>query len=377
MVKKFLCLGIETSCDETAASVVQTLHQSKHGAGQAEQTILSNVVRSQENLHKLYGGIVPELASRAHIESLLPVLERSLKKAGKKLTDLDAIAVSHTPGLIGALLIGVSAAKALSLALKIPLIGVNHIQAHLYAWNLQPKTKCKIRNAKYETQNNRKNFAICNSRFALPSYPAIGLVASGGHTSIYLVKSPIIYVRIAQTADDAAGEAFDKVAHILGLGYPGGPAIEKIARRGDPQAVRFPPPEFSRHSLDFSFSGIKTAVLYYAKGQNASRRSPLKKNINIPDVAAGFQAAVIKTLVDKVVRAAHQYRVNSIILGGGVIRNKTIRNKFLDSAKENKFNIAIPAPGLCTDNAAMIAGIGYHLARAKKFSNLYLDAVPT
>ena len=335
MPKKFLCLGVETSCDETAAAVVE----SPRDSGVSRPVILSNVVRSQAKLHKIYGGVVPEIAGRAHLESILPVIHQALKKSGKKLTDLDAIAVNHTPGLIGALLIGVSAAKSLSLALNIPLIGVNHLEAHLYAWQLRPKLP--VASSQKRVASEIYRLPVTGHR--LP-YPAIGLVASGGHTSIYLVKSPVIYVRLGGTVDDAAGEAFDKVAHILGLGYPGGPLIEKIARRGNPQAIKFPRPDVASGRIspkaarpevmtgqniiprpegarlaqpgwaaqfNFSFSGLKTAVLYYAKGQNASRQTPLKKGINIPDIAASFQETVAQTLVDKVMEAVSQLSVIS------------------------------------------------------------------
>lgn len=347
-MRNFICLGIETSCDETAASIV------KNG-----RSILSNIVLSQVDLHKAYGGIVPEIACRAHIETILPVIDQCLRRAKLRLNQLDAIAISYTPGLIGALLVGLSAAKALSFILDKPLIGINHIEAHLYAVYL----------------NYRK-----------VNYPAIGLVASGGHTSIYLVKSPMKYQRLGATIDDAAGEAFDKVAQILGLGYPGGPAIEKKARQGNPVRIRFPrsylPARLDRsgrsdYSYDFSFSGIKTAVLYYTKGQNASKRSPLKKDISIPDVAAGFQEAVIDTLVEKIMLAASHKRVKSIIIGGGVTCNQRLRTKLRHRIKNTGLKLYLPRRHLCTDNAAMIAGLAYEKWKAKRFDSLLLDAQPT
>ena len=342
MKQRFLCLGIETSCDETAASVVQN-----------GKKILSDIVLSQVNLHRIYGGVVPEIACRAHIESILPVIDRALKTARIKLKDIDVIAVSFTPGLIGALLVGVSAAKALSFTLNKPLIGINHIEAHLYA---------------------------CHFNHTRIKYPAIGLVASGGHTSIYLVKSPIKYTKIGATVDDAAGEAFDKVANILELDYPGGPAIEKSARKGRPEQVFFTR-TYLTSPYDFSFSGIKTAVLYYARGQNASKTSPLKKHINIPDVAAGFQEAVIDTLVNRVISASKNKGLNSVILGGGVACNRRLRQKLLDTTRQNKIRLYIPPPRLCTDNAAMIAGMAYpewkqNGLRRLQRAQLYLDARP-
>ncbi len=359
-MRNFICLGIESSCDETATSIV------KNG-----RKILANIVLSQVDLHKVYGGIVPEIACRAHIESILPVIDQCLRRAslparrlggsarqaGVQLKQLDAIAISHTPGLVGALLVGLSSAKALSFILHKPLIGINHIEAHLYAVHFDyPKIL----------------------------YPAIGLVASGGHTSLYLAKGPAKYQRLGGTIDDAAGEAFDKVAHILGLSYPGGPSIEKKARRGNAQSIRFPrsylPAQHSggsEHLYDFSFSGIKTAVLYYAKGQNASKRSPLKKNISIPDVAAGFQEAVVDTLVEKIMSAVRKKKVKSIIIGGGVTGNQRLRTKLRQRIKNSGLKLYLPRRSLCTDNAAMIAGLAYEQWKARRFDSLLLDVQPT
>ncbi|MBI4833775.1 MAG: tRNA (adenosine(37)-N6)-threonylcarbamoyltransferase complex transferase subunit TsaD [Planctomycetes bacterium] len=339
-MKRFICLGIESSCDETAASVVVDGYR-----------ILSNVVVSQEDLHKLYGGVVPEIACRAHIESILPVIDRAITKARLKLKDIDAIAVANTPGLVGALLVGVSAAKSLSLILNKPLIGINHSEAHLYA-----------------------GYLATNSNI---NYPAIGLVASGGHTSLYLMSSINKYRRIGSTVDDAAGEAFDKVAAILGLGYPGGPSIQKAAMKGNPKAIRFPLGVPDRKSFNFSFSGLKTAVLYYAKGQNATKSSPLKRGIKVPDVAASFQEAVVETITERVFSAADKFKAKTIIVGGGVVANSRLRDKMQSEAERGNIRLVIPPIWLCTDNAAMIAGVAYHKKKDIKANNLYLDAVPT
>jgi len=338
-MREFICLGIETSCDETAASIV------KNG-----RVILSNIVLSQIDLHKVYGGVVPEIACRAHIETILPLVDQCLKQAKIKLARLDAIAVSHKPGLIGALLVGLAVAKSLSLALDKPLIGINHIEAHLYA-----------------------------VQFEYPKiiYPAIGLVASGGHTSLYLVKSSWSYRRLGATTDDAAGEAFDKVSYILGLGYPGGPLIEKQALKGNPAGVKFPRVYLDNKSYDFSFSGLKTAVLYYAKGQNASKHSPLKANISVPDVAASFQEAVVDTLVKKIMLAAQRKKVKSIIIGGGVTCNKRLRIKLQERIKDSDLNLYLPRPAFCTDNAAMVAGLAYEKWKKSKSDSLLLDAEST
>lgn len=340
----FICLGIETSCDETAVSVVENGWK-----------ILSNIVLSQEELHKVYGGIVPEIACRAHIESITPILEQALKKAEVKLSNLKAIAVTHRPGLVGALLVGVSAAKSLSLVLNRPLIAIDHLEAHLYAYRL----------------------GHAPSRLAHLKYPQVGLVASGGHTSLYLIKSPITYKKIGATIDDAAGEAFDKVSAILGLGYPGGPAIERMAREGNPDSIKFSPAYADTDSLNFSFSGLKTAVLYYSKGQNASRRSPLKRGLNIPDIAASFQETVVDSLVGKMFQAVEKFSPHALVLGGGVASNQMLRSRVQKRAKKERIKVFIPDRILCTDNAAMVAGLAYFKWQNKKVSHLYLDAMPS
>jgi N6-L-threonylcarbamoyladenine synthase len=339
-----LCLGIETSCDETAAAVVKGGHE-----------ILSDIVRSQIDLHRVFGGVVPEIACRAHIETILPVVDSALSKAKVNLRDIGVIAVTHRPGLIGALLVGLSAAKALALALDKPLVGVDHIEAHIYAARLHAPG--------YKAPN-------------LP-YPHVSLVISGGHTSLYLSNGPTKHRLLGATLDDAAGEAFDKVASVLGLGYPGGPLIAKAALKGDPKAVRFPRPMLDEGSFDFSFSGIKTAVLYHCKGKNAGRKTPLLADINVADVAAGFQEAVVDVLVEKTVRAARKNKAKLIVIGGGVACNARLREKFAERSGKEDLTVVFPPPKLCTDNAAMVAGLGFVRWKMGLVSDLRLDAVPT
>ena len=333
-----LVLGIETSCDETAASVVRD-----------GRDILSSVVQSQIDLHRLYGGVVPELACRAHIEAILPVLDGALEGAGTRIDGIDAVAVTNTPGLVGALLIGVSTAKSLSLAAGKPLLSVDHIHAHLYA-----------------------------NKLAFPDmeYPCIGLVVSGGHTSLYRSRSEIDHELLGSTHDDAAGEAFDKVAKILGLGFPGGPIIDKLAKGRDPNRERFRRPMLDRDSLDFSFSGIKTAVLYRVRGQDAKARQKLTPD-EAADLAAGFQEAVVDVLVEKSIRACDRTGIPRLAVGGGVACNSRLREKMTARAKKLNIQLFFPPPALCTDNGAMVAGLGYHLHRAGRIADLHLDAVAT
>ncbi|MFH0888308.1 MAG: tRNA (adenosine(37)-N6)-threonylcarbamoyltransferase complex transferase subunit TsaD [Planctomycetota bacterium] len=342
---KFICLGIETSCDETAVSIVRNGRE-----------ILSDVVLSQIDLHSVYGGVVPEIACRAHIESILPTLIKALKDAHLNLADINAVAVTNRPGLIGALLVGVSVAKTIAWLLKKPLIPINHIESHLYVNNL--------------AQNL--------------SYPYIGLVVSGGHTTLFWVKSPLSYRAIGRTRDDAAGESFDKVAKILGLGYPGGPIIEKIAQKGNSETINFPRGLVSSDSLDFSFSGLKTSVLYYCKGQNASAKTLLKKGLNISDICASFQEAVVDTLIHKTLQAARYKKTRAIVLGGGVSCNERLRSKFQIAANKENIKLYLPPKKLCTDNAVMVAAMAcekYKKLKRLKSSivqrNLYLDAFST
>jgi N6-L-threonylcarbamoyladenine synthase len=331
-------LGIETSCDETSAAVVVD-----------GQNVLSNVVASQVDLHAKYGGVVPEIASRAHIEWLDGVVDQSLVDADVSPDDLDAVAVCNTPGLISCLLIGVTAAKTLAWAWGRPLVDVHHLHAHIAA-------------AGIEREDIR--------------FPAVALVVSGGHTSLYLVKDFLHAEDLGHTTDDAAGEAFDKVANILKLGYPGGPAVDRAARKGDPRAVEFPRAMLSRESLDFSFSGIKTAVMYHVFGQGRSSGSlEHLGDQGIADIAASFQAAVVDVLVSKTIRAAENCSVNTVIVGGGVAANSQLRSRIVDEGGRKGFDIVIPEMKYCTDNAAMIAALGYHRFAAGERAGLDLSAI--
>jgi N6-L-threonylcarbamoyladenine synthase len=338
MKEDFLCLGIETSCDETSVAVV------KNGVD-----VLSCVVVSQAELHRVYGGIVPEIASRAHIETILPVFEQCLQKAKININEIDAVAVTSSPGLIGALLIGVSFAKTLAYILNKPLIGVDHIHAHIYAGKLA---------------------------FPEFEFPCVSLVVSGGHTCLYRSISEVEHLLLGATLDDAAGEAFDKVAKILGLGFPGGPAIQKIADGHDPKKVRFKRPTLGKHSLDFSFSGLKTAVLYKVKGQNAKQERKLTRK-ETAEIAAGFQEAVCDVLVKKGVMACERLGISKIVVGGGVACNKRLREKFYTAGNKKGIKVFFPPPLYCLDNAAMVAGLAFHLYKKGLISDLHLDAVAT
>ncbi|MBL7224422.1 MAG: tRNA (adenosine(37)-N6)-threonylcarbamoyltransferase complex transferase subunit TsaD [Candidatus Brocadiae bacterium] len=331
-------LGIETSCDETAAAVVDD------GA-----RIASSVVASQEHLHSKYGGVVPEIACRAHVEAITPIIDEALERAGTALGQLDAIAVTTCPGLIGSLLIGLAAAKTLSWLLGLPLAAVNHIYAHLYAPALDEP---------------------------LP-YPVCGLIASGGHTILLRADSPIAVEVLGTTTDDAAGEAFDKAAAVLGLGYPGGPLIDQAARTGDPTAIRFPRTLLEPHSLDFSFSGIKTAVLYHCMGQNARGRHdvPPPPPEAVPDIAASFQEAVVDVLVTKSLRAVDRCGARTLVVGGGVACNSRLRAKLAEAADAEGIALRFAPPALCTDNAAMVAGLAEHLLAAGRVAGPDVTAV--
>lgn len=335
-----IILGIESTCDETGASVV---------AGGFD--VRSNVVASQVDLHARYRGVVPEIASRAHIENILPVLRESLETARVSMQDIDGIAVAHRPGLIGSLLIGVTAAKTLSWALGKPLIGVDHVHAHLYSVMLE---------------NN-----------LMPAMPAVGLVCSGGHTALYRVNGWLDVQLIGSTIDDAVGEAYDKVAAILGLGYPGGPIIDSLAAQGDPKAIRFPRTLLDRDSLDFSFSGIKTAVLYDVRGvprrgqDVKSGPAPALSQTELQDLAASFQASCVDVIVEKLSRAVRRIGARSVIVGGGVSANRGLREA-LSSLETPVF---FPQLQYCTDNAAMSAGLGHVYFDQRRFNDLNLDAV--
>ena len=326
-----LVLGIESTCDETACSVV------KDG-----KTILSNIVASQHDIHMQYGGVFPELASRRHAEMMIPVLQKALKQAGVSLNEIDLIAVAKGPGLIGPLLIGMNTAKSLSLALDIPLVGVNHIEAHLYA-------------AIMELDHH-------------PSFPCLGVVLSGAHTSLVKIESIGTYQSLGHTIDDAIGEAFDKVAKMLDLPYPGGPQIEQLAKEGNPLQFPFKVGQSKKNPLCFSFSGIKTGVLYTVRGQNGKGENSLTTE-EMADVAASFQQAVFEDIVKKTLKAANEIGTRTILFGGGVTNSQTLRKKFNKKAPD--FELLWPSVGLSLDNAAMIAGLGYHTYQAARSGDGY------
>jgi len=332
-------LGIESTCDETAAAVVVD-----------GWDVRSNVVATQVDLHAKYRGVVPEIASRAHIENILPVVRESMSSASVDRHDIDAVAVAHRPGLIGSLLVGVTAAKTLAWALGKPLIGVDHVHAHLYSVVLE---------------TNRT-----------PPMPAVGLVVSGGHTALYRVGSWLDVELIGSTIDDAVGEAYDKVAAILGLGYPGGPILDKLAARGDPRAVKFPRTLLGRDSLDFSFSGLKTAVLYHVRGvpgrgEDVKEVAPVLTEQQVADVAASFQAACVDVIVEKLRRAIARTDARSVIVGGGVSANSGLR----EALNHLTVPAFVPPIRYCTDNAAMSAGLAHVYYGEGRFSGLDLDAV--
>ena len=309
-------LGIETSCDETAAAVVVDA-----------QTVLSSVVSSQVDLHARYGGVVPEIASRAHVELLTPVVAQALVEAGLPDGGVDAVAATVGPGLIGSLLVGVTAAKALALVWDVPFVGVNHLEAHLYAGFLEDPSL---------------------------ELPVVVLLVSGGHTMLVHMEDHGRYRLLGSTIDDAAGEAFDKVARYLGLGYPGGPAIDRIAMEGDARAIAFPRPMLDE-GYDFSFSGLKTAVV------NHVRRHP---EVGTADVAASFQEAVVDVLVTKARRAAEEVGAKGLALGGGVAANSLLRERFLDACAQKGLHAFVPSRAMCTDNAAMVAAAGWWRLRS-------------
>jgi N6-L-threonylcarbamoyladenine synthase len=313
--------------------------------------VLSNIVASQQRLHTRFGGVVPEIACRAHTESIITVIDNAIIEANIKINDINAVSVANTPGLIGALLVGLTAAKALSWTLKAPLITTNHLHAHIYA--------SRIEHGEID-------------------YPAVSLVVSGGHTTLFLTNSDTQHTPIGGTIDDAAGEAFDKVGKILGLGYPAGPEIDSISRNGNGQAILFPRSYLGKESLDFSFSGLKTAVLYHCLGQDTKldKAKPELKYQEVADLAASFQEAVVDVLVDKTIYAATKFSVKVIILGGGVAANSRLRQKLGDAAKRRNIPLYYPSKILCMDNAAMVAGLAYHKYQEKDFSGLEVEAIP-
>ena len=321
-------LGIETSCDETSAAVLSD-----------GRDILSNVIASQTDLHAKFGGIVPEIASRKHVEVLNAVIQEALDGAGVGFSDLNAVAVTNRPGLVGALLVGVSAAKAISAALSIPLVGVHHLEGHIYA-----------------------NF-LANPEFG---FPFVCLVVSGGHTDLIVVKGHGDYEILGRTRDDAAGEAFDKSARVLGLGYPGGPIIDQLAQKGNPTAVKFPRSKLD-DTLDFSFSGIKTAVIRFFREKGSE--------FKIEDIAASFQAAVVDMLINTTLAAIERTGIRRLALAGGVAANSGLQTRMREVASERGLELSCPPPILCTDNAAMIACAGhYHLIRGQT-DGLDLDTI--
>jgi N6-L-threonylcarbamoyladenine synthase len=337
-----LLLAIETTCDETGAAVLEGPRPPRLGV----PTIRSSVVASQVGLHQRYGGVVPEIASRAHVKQVLPMVDEALRRADVTLGDLGAVAVATRPGLVGALVVGLTAAKALALALRIPLIAVDHLEGHLYA--------CQLAYPDREV------------------YPCVGLVVSGGHTSLYLCRSPLQCEFLGGTTDDAAGEAFDKVASMLGLGYPGGPEIERVAKDGDPAAYAFPRSFLHDERLLLSFSGLKTAVLYALHGQNAQRAPTPIGEDRLRNLAASFQEAVIDIIVAKTRQALLQTGMTRLGVGGGVASNSRFRARLLRMATELGIDLFIPPPGLCTDNAAM-AGIALPKLAAGLVTDLDID----
>ncbi|GMV97579.1 MAG: tRNA N6-adenosine threonylcarbamoyltransferase [Phycisphaerae bacterium] len=335
-------LGIETSCDETSAAVVT-----------GGRVVRSNVVATQFDVHAKYGGIVPELASRAHIENLDGVIQEALAAAGAGRRDVDAIAVTNRPGLMGCLLIGVMAAKTLALTWRKPLIGVNHIFAHATS-------------------------AAIDAPVEPSPWPAVALVVSGGHTSLFLVRDPLHVELLGRTIDDAAGEAFDKVASILNLGFPGGPVIDRVARTGDPKARDYPRSLLDRDTLDFSFSGLKTAVLYdvHGPGRKAGPLDHLTEQ-DVSDVAAGFQAAVVDVLVAKTMQAVRRTGVQTVVVGGGVAANKRLREQLIAACAQDGVTLHLTPMKYCTDNGAMIAAQGYYLLLAGRTDDLTLEPKAT
>ncbi|HOK94792.1 MAG TPA: tRNA (adenosine(37)-N6)-threonylcarbamoyltransferase complex transferase subunit TsaD [Anaerohalosphaeraceae bacterium] len=334
-------LGIETSCDETAAAVVANGRQIK-----------SSVVASQTALHEQYGGVVPEIASRAHVENILPVIEKAIQQACIEPSQIDAVAVASQPGLAIALMVGVTAAKTLAFAWGKPLIAVNHVHAHLQSAILEQESI---------------------------ELPAVALIVSGGHTNLYDAESALDLRLLGRTIDDAAGEAFDKVASILGLPYPGGPSIEKIAKEGNPKAIRFPRSLMQKDNLNFSFSGLKTAVLYHCRGQDmkGQNRAASMSRQETADIAASFQAAVVEVLVRKTRRAARQIGAKTVLLGGGVACNSALRQAMEAMCSREHLTLLIAPKQLCTDNAVMVASLAYYKYQAKQFAGLDLEPSAT
>ncbi|MEE8155738.1 MAG: tRNA (adenosine(37)-N6)-threonylcarbamoyltransferase complex transferase subunit TsaD [Phycisphaerales bacterium] len=339
-----LILGIESSCDETAAGVVAL-----------GTRVLSNVIATQHELHRIYSGVVPEIASRAHLERIVPVVREAMHDADIQFERLDAIAVGNRPGLIGSLLVGVSAAKALAWSLHLPIIGIDHIIAHLHAGLLDAEPVV---------------------------YPAIGLVASGGHTSLFLVHGPLDVLLLGKTIDDAVGEAFDKGATILGLGYPGGPELDRLAQTGDDHAHDFPVAMINPSSLDFSFSGLKTALLYAVRGQpkREGKKHRFERDASSltaqqrADFAASFQRAAVTAVIRKLQRALDRHSAQTVLVGGGVIANTRLRVELTDLAQQRDLVLRLPKHEYCLDNAAMIAGVAAEKFATDRFDDWSLSA---
>lgn len=326
-----IVLGIETSCDETAAAVFDG------------KKVISDIVSSQIDIHNKYGGIVPELASRKHMEMVLPVVDETLLAVGLTISDIEGVAVTQGPGLIGALLVGISFAKALAYAKKLPIIGVNHIEGHITAILLEEEVK----------------------------FPYLGLIVSGGHTSLYIVNSIGSYRHLGSTRDDAAGEALDKAGKLLGLGYPAGAIIDKLAKEADPKAMKFPRAMIHDGHYDFSFSGLKTFLvnLVHKEGKEFA-----EKNLNV--IAAGYLEAVVDMLVEKTVKAARENMINTIVMAGGVAANSRLRQKMKDAGADSGIRVLYPSIPLCTDNASMIAYLGHSYLEMGKRSNLDMNGIP-
>lgn len=351
-----LILGIETSCDETAAAVVRD-----------GRDVLSNVILTQHELHERYGGVVPEIASRAHLEKLIPTVEQAVSVAGISIKEIDAIAVGNRPGLVGSLLVGVSAAKALAWSLQRPIVGIDHVLAHLYAAELSPPEPAH--------------------RIA---FPALGLVVSGGHTTLYRMESPTQITPLGRTIDDAVGEAYDKAAVILGLGYPGGPNVDRLAQRGNPAGIELPKSLLGKESLDFTFSGLKTALLYSVRGfpKGRGEQATFERSVadlsddRRADLAAAFQQTAMQTIMTKIDRAT-AYMIGqdsapkSLVLGGGVCANSLLRRLVTEWGTRRSLPICLPAMPYCLDNAAMIAGLAHHYVQQHQISDLHLPVIAT
>ena len=326
-------LGIETSCDETAIAVVED-----------GRDVMSNLISSQVDLHARFGGVVPEVAARAHVEALNPLMQEALEQAGVGFGDLDAVSVTIGPGLVGALLVGIAAAKSVALVTRKPFIGVNHLEGHVYA-----------------------NFL----EHGPPEPPYVSLIVSGGHTMLVHMKDRHSYEVLGQTLDDAAGEAFDKIARFMGLGFPGGPAVDALSQAGDPAAIKFPRAMADSGDFDFSLSGLKTAVMRYVKTERAAGREP-----DPADLAASFQEAVVDVQVSKTIRAALERETKTVLLGGGVVANTRLRERMLEAGEREGLRVLFPSLPLCTDNGAMIACAGFYRLQAGETTPLDAEADP-